>query len=102
VEHFRLSRFGQLGDTQFRLVPQGDAYAFRHPSPWGDDEDVGGYDYPYESGPYAQERGWMEGPSANAPAPQRPDPGAWWWEDNRSLRPQRIDPDYFWGNRQVY
>jgi membrane carboxypeptidase/penicillin-binding protein len=100
TEYFRLNRFGQLRETQFQLVPQAEAYAFRHPEPWSDGEEAGTYDYPY-SGPYAQEPGWFEGPRAQAPNQRYPEAGPW-WEDERPSRPRRIDPDYFWGSRRVY
>lgn len=100
TEFFRLNRFGQLRETQFQLVPQAEAYAFRHPSPWSDGEEAGTYDHPY-SGPYAQEPGWFDEPRAQAPVPRYPEAGPW-WEDDRSRRPRRIDPDYFWGSRRIY
>jgi len=101
TEYFRLNRFGQLRETQFQLVPQGQAYAYRHPEPWSDGEEAGAYDSPYSSGPYAQERGWFDGPRAQAPASRYPEAGPW-WEDERPSRPRRIDPDYFWGSRRIY
>jgi penicillin-binding protein 1A len=103
TEYFRQNWFGQAVDTQFRLVPQGEAYAFRHPSPWDDGEENGGFDSPYEEGPYAQAPGWQDRARPEQPSPRRPDQGfRWWWEDDRPRRPQRIDPDYFWGNGRVY
>ncbi len=101
TEYFRLNRFGQLKETQFQLVPQAEAYAFRHPDPWSDGEDPGRYETPYSSGPYAQEPGWFDGPSAQAPPSRYPEADPW-WEDERPTRPRRIDPEYFWGNRRVY
>jgi len=102
TEYFRLNRFGMLRETQYSLVPRAEAYAFRHPSPWTDGEDYEVYGSPYGSGPYAQEPGWFDRPRAQAPAPRYPDAGGSWWEDERPRRPRRIDPDYFWGNGQVY
>jgi penicillin-binding protein 1A len=100
-EYFRLNRFGQLSETQFRLVPQGDAYAYRHPSPWSDGEDLSGYGSPYPEDPYAQEPGWLEPPRPSVRAPRRDAEAP--WDDNDFLaRPRRIDPDYFWRNGQVY
>lgn len=91
-----------IRETQFQLVPQGQAYAYRHPEPWSDGEEAGAYDSsPYGSGPYAQERGWFDGPRAQAPASRYPEAGPW-WEDERPSRPRRIDPDYFWGSRRIY
>ena len=100
TEYFRLNWFGQLSETQYRLVPQDEAYALRHPSPWSDGEASGGA---YEEGPYAQAPGWFDSPRQNAPAQRRSDPGfRWWWEDEPPRRPRRVDPDYFWGNGRVY
>lgn len=101
MEHFRLTRFGQLRETQFSVVPEAEAYAFRHPSPWGEDGDMDGLADSYGR-PYEQQPGWIEGPSARAPNPRYPDAEAWWWEEERPRRPRRIDPDYYWGYRQVY
>ena len=33
--------FGRLTETQFRLVPQSEVYAFRNPDPWSDGEEQG-------------------------------------------------------------
>ena len=100
TEYFRLNLFGQLSETQYRLVPQDEAYALRHPSPWSDGEASGGAS---EEGPYAQAPGWFDGPRQSAPAQRRPDPGfRWWWEDEPPRRSRRVDPDYFWGNGRVY
>jgi membrane carboxypeptidase/penicillin-binding protein len=100
TEYFRLNGFGQLSETQYRLVPQDEAYALRHPSPWSDGEASGGAS---EEGPYAQAPGWFDGPRQSAPAQRRPDPGfRWWWEDEPPRRSRRVDPDYFWGNGRVY
>lgn len=103
MEHFRLNWFGQLSETQYRLVPQAEAYAFRHPEPWSDGEEGGGFGSPAEERPYAQGPGWLEGLRQNPPAARRPEPGfRWWWEDDPPRRPRRIDPEYFWGNGRVY
>jgi len=105
TEFFRRDRYGQLNDTQFRLVPQADAYAFRHPGPWGDGEDAGAagtVDDPYGGELSAQEPGWFEQPRANALPQQPPDATVPWWEEDRPRRLRRIDPDYFWGNGRVY
>jgi len=102
TEYFRLNWFGQLADTQYRLVSQSEAYAFRHPAPWSDGEESGGFDGPYADGPYAQAPGWQD-QVRSSPPPRRSEQGfRWWWEDERPRRPQRIDPDYFWGNGRVY
>jgi membrane carboxypeptidase/penicillin-binding protein len=100
-EYFRLNWFGQLSETQYRLVSQADAYAFRHPDPWADGEE-GGYGSS-EEGPYAQAPGWLDGLRQNLTPQRRPEPGfRWWWEDEPPRRPRRVDPDYFWGNGRVY
>jgi penicillin-binding protein 1A len=104
MEHFRLNWFGRLAETQYRLVPQDEAYAFRNPDPWGDGEDRGGGSA-YEEGPYAQGPGGLDGLRQGSQAQRRQDQGfRWWWEDDeeRPRRSRRIDPDYFWGNGQVY
>lgn len=105
MEHFRLNWFGRLAETQFRLVPQSEVYAFRNPDPWSDGEDRGGPDY-YEDGPYAQGPGWLDNPRQSAPPARRqvePERGfRWWWEDEAPRRPRRVDPDYLWRNGRVY
>lgn len=101
-EYFRLNWFGQLSETQFRLVPQEEVYAFRHPDPWSDGDEGYGTD-PYGETPYAQGEGWLDNVPQNAPSQRRANPGArWWWEDDPPPRPRRVDPDYPWGYRQVY
>jgi penicillin-binding protein 1A len=97
VEHFRLNRYGQLDDTQYRLVPREEVYAYRQPE-YEDGEVAGGW---YGENPYGPAPGWIE--------PQRPqgrylNPYAQnpWWEEQPRRRPQRIDPDYFWGRGPIY
>ena len=101
TEYFRLDRTGRLEETQYRLVPREEVYAYRQPDVWSDGEASGGF---------AEEYG---GPFAQAPVEREPPPQApyWrgpfaeppWWEDDRPRRrPRRIDPDYFWGQGQVY
>jgi len=105
MEYFRLNWFGRLTETQFRLVPQSEVYAFRNPEPWSDGEERNGPDY-YEDGPYAQGPGWLDNLRQNAPSARRPaEPERsfrWWWEEDPPRRPRRVDPDYFWRNGQVY
>jgi membrane carboxypeptidase/penicillin-binding protein len=105
TEYFRLNWFGRLAETQFRLVPRSEVYAFRNPDPWSDGEVRGGPDT-YEDGPYAEGPGWFEDSRPNAPPSRRgvePERGfRWWWEDEPPRRSRRIDPDYFWRNGQVY
>lgn len=100
TEYFRRSWFGQMADTQYRLVPRYEVYSLRDPDPWSDGE-VSGYGSPPARNPYAQAPDW---PEEARPAPRRPDQGffRWWWEDERPRAPRRVDPDYPWGNRRVY
>jgi penicillin-binding protein 1A len=105
IEHFRLDRSGRLDETQYRLVPPQQAYAHRFPDGYEDgdaggwgwgrrDERYGGY------GPYAQ----APGHDPRYQQPQQPSwrTPPWWEEDDRPRRPRRIDPDYFWRDRQIY
>jgi membrane carboxypeptidase/penicillin-binding protein len=98
TEYFRLSRSGQFSDTQFRLVPEYDAYAFRHPDPRidGDEVPFGGY---FDGDPVAEAPGWVDQPPPISRGREFDLP---WWEQDRPRRPQRIDPDYFWGNGRIY
>jgi penicillin-binding protein 1A len=100
TEYFRLNWFGQLSETQHRLVSRSEAYAFRNPDPWSDGEEIAG-SRRYEDGPYEQGPGWLETFRQSVPTPRRPD-FRWWWEDDPPRRPRRADPDYFWGDRRVY
>jgi membrane peptidoglycan carboxypeptidase len=104
TEYFRLSRFGQLEETQFRLVPRDEVYAFRNPDPWADGEAAGGWaaDGYVPSHPYALVPGWGDAPRQDGrfqqPYVERP-----WWEAERPRRrPRRVDPDYFWGRGSIY
>lgn len=102
TEYFRLNWFGRLSETQYRLVPQDQVYAFRNPDPWGDGDDYGASD-PYDTAPYLPGQGWLDSYGQNAPVQRRPDPGArGWWEDEPAPRPRRVDPDYRWGYQRVY
>jgi penicillin-binding protein 1A len=101
TEYFRKDWFGRVADTQYRLVPRGEAYAFRDPD--GDGEEAGGWGMDDGSqGRFAQAPTWREyfdprswrGPTAEPP----------WWADveRPRRRPRRVDPDYFFGNGRVY
>ncbi len=98
VEYFRLNRFGQLDETQYSLVPQAEVYAYREPE-WVDGESSGGW---YSESPYGTVPGWSEPPRAQErfqyPYAQSP----WWENDRPRRRPQRVDPDYFWGRGPIY
>ncbi|HEX8168389.1 MAG TPA: transglycosylase domain-containing protein [Beijerinckiaceae bacterium] len=117
VEHFRRGPDGRIDETQYRLVPQGEAYAAR--DPYGDGDDSAGLwgdgrtdRDPYaRRGPYAQAPSpwWRDDPGMRQPQ-QPQQPGWWrqptpspWWddEDPRQRRSRRIDPDYLW-QRQIY
>ncbi|SCZ14401.1 penicillin-binding protein 1A [Microvirga guangxiensis] len=101
MEYFRLNWFGRLSETQYRLVPQDEVYAFRNPDPWSDGDESGRG--AYEETPYAQGQSWLDSLRQNAPAQRRADPGwRWWWEDEPRPRPRRVDPDYPWGYQRVY
>jgi membrane carboxypeptidase/penicillin-binding protein len=95
TEYFRADRWGQLADTQYRLVPDTEVYAFRSPEPWSDGEG-GLMDDPYQA-PYGQAPSWFEPPRVQAPATV-----PWWEDQSPRRRPQRVDPDYFWGRGPVY
>ncbi len=102
TEYFRLNWFGRLSETQYRLVPQEEVYAYRHPDLWGDGDEQGSYD-PYAEAPSPQGPGWLDSLRQNAPSQPRSSYGSrWWWEDDPPPRPRRVDPDYPWGSRRVY
>jgi penicillin-binding protein 1A len=99
TEYFRKDRWGQLAETQYRLVPEGEAYAYRDPDPWGDGETAGGWSPEgYGTGPYAQAPAWSDAPRRNAPSWDGRTYGRspWWYEEPPRRRPRRVDPDYFW------
>jgi len=100
TEYFRLNWFGQMSDTQYRLVPREEVYAFRNPEPWSDGDESGGYGT-YEEEPYAQGQSWLDILRQSIPSQRRPDSGRWWDEEPRQ-RPRRVDPDYPWGYQRVY
>jgi penicillin-binding protein 1A len=102
TEYFRLNWFGRLSETQYKLVPQEEVYAYRHPDPWSDGDEQGSYN-PYEEAPSPQGPGWLDSLRQNAPAQPRSNYGSrWWWEDDPPPRARRVDPDYPWGSRRVY
>ena len=101
TEHFRRGRFGQVADTQFRLVPREEAYAFHHPDPRGDGEAAGGWFDDVYRGLFA-EAPRRRDPRAEAPAWRGPSWVRPWWEEEDERprrRPRRVDPDYPWGYR---
>jgi penicillin-binding protein 1A len=108
LEHFRVGSSGGLTETQYRLVPQADAYASRYypystgdesAGLWGDprsrDRDAYGYNgYNYGYGAYAQ----RTQPRYNSPSDgqQQGTSVPWWEDDDRSRqRTRRVDPQYF-------
>jgi penicillin-binding protein 1A len=92
VEHFRIGNYGEIEDTQYRLVSRSEVYAYR------DDLGEGGpssFEYPSRSTVL---------PWRYPSNPQPPPWGAWFrspygWTKERA-RPRRVDPDYFWGYRR--
>jgi membrane carboxypeptidase/penicillin-binding protein len=125
-EWFRLDRTGRLGDTQFRLVPREEAYAYREPDVWSDGEAAGGgWGFEEDRGgpfastpqrnPYADPRyadPWTnpQGRDPRAADPRYADPRAqqgpfarpWWEGTTPTPRPRRVDPDYFWGRGPAF
>jgi membrane carboxypeptidase/penicillin-binding protein len=99
TEHFRRGRFGQVADTQFRLVPREEAFAYHNPEPRGDGEAAGGW-----FGDVYREL-FSEAPRRREPRAEPPPWRGWarpWWEEDDERprrRPRRVDPDYFWGYR---
>jgi penicillin-binding protein 1A len=102
-EYFRQDGSGHVAETQFRLVPRDQAYAFRHPDPWNDGEEAGGWPEDSYRGPFAQAPTWRD-PRAEAPARRSPYEVRPWWDDDEPprRRSRRVDPDYPWGQGQVY
>jgi penicillin-binding protein 1A len=98
VEHFRLDRFGDLEDTQYRLVPHEEAYAYRGYDGRGDGEAYGGWWAESDNRRFTRFPYWRDPPRVEAPWRGLFSEPRWWSGDERS-RPRRIDPDYFWGNR---
>lgn len=102
TEYFRLDWFGRLSETQYRLVPQEEVYAYRHPDPWSDGDEYGSHD-PYAEAPSPHGPGWLDSLRQNVlPQPRSSYGSRWWWEEDPRPRPRRIDPDYPWGSRRVY
>src|SRR5215218_8797079 len=97
VEHFRADRLGHIDDTQYRLVPREQAYAYRMPDALSDGDGLGAYgeDYAAPRGnelyerQYGDSRGYdrrnlRQGPYAQTPYGQAP---SWDDEPPRRLRP---------------
>jgi penicillin-binding protein 1A len=100
MEQFRRDRFGRLLDTQFQLVPQDQAYAYRHYPGGADGETAGAWWGDYGNRPYAGHPYWREQPQAQAPGGLLQGLfGGPRWDEQWRQRPRRVDPDYFWGNR---
>jgi hypothetical protein len=103
VEHFRKDRYGDVIDTQYRLVPQEHAYAYRaYPGYYGDGEALGGWWGDSANRPFAQFPYWRDPRAGGGLFGElfgQPRPRTWYGEDPRQYRPRRVDPDYFWGRR---
>ena len=100
---------GRLDETQYRLVPAEQAYASRYPGygygadgdsagGWGDERQA---PRRLRAGAVVARRSAACSSSSRAGASLTTPP---WWEDEdpRQRRPRRVDPDYFWRNRQIY
>ena len=127
TEYFRRDRYGQIDDTQHKLISQEEMYAYRDPG-YGGEGDLYGYPrgpgssgwQPYGQSPYGQSP-YGRGPQYGDPRygqyygqqPQRQPPpradNSFWrglfggrapWEDDDRPRPRRVDPDYMWGQRR--
>jgi penicillin-binding protein 1A len=106
LEHFHLDRTGQVDDTQYRIVSQEDADAYRDtqtdqvPQAWTRNDPYSARDS-YGQSPY-----WRVVPSQQ-PAPQ-PQPwrgwfgSPWGWGNEDRPRPRRVDPDYPGTGRGIY
>ena len=102
MEQFRRDQHGRLLDTQYQLVPQDQAYAYRNYPGVGDGEAAGAWWGEQGNRPFAGGGGypyWRD-PSPGIPqdSPLRGLFGEPRWDERRA-RPRRVDPDYFWGNR---
>jgi penicillin-binding protein 1A len=94
VEHFRRSADGEVADTQYQLVSQGDAYAYQdgESNPfWGGAGDGSGRTY-YPN------RGWQ--PLPQQPPPQQPmSRGLFGLFRPWNEQPPPPNQGYFWGGR---
>lgn len=105
TEHFRRSASGAVVDTQFRFVERESAYAARGGFPDGGDE------IPYSTSPdpdmYDRDPpGWPQGRAQQGGGPDwfQSDQNRFVWpgEEQPRRRQRRVDPDYFWGPRDIY
>lgn len=97
LEHLRKDRWGQVADTQYRIVPEEEAALYRDYDSWWGDGDARRGDS-YSAWGYGQSPWWR--PQPYEPQPYWRRPSSPW--DYESRRERRIDPDYFWGNRRLY
>jgi len=109
VEHFHLTRAGQLDDTQYRLVSQDTAYGYRDgqglgevPQAWNQYEsNPYGNRYPYGQSPYRRVV-----PQQQPPQQSQPWRGwfgsPWGWGNDDRQPPRRVDPDYPRSPRGIY
>jgi hypothetical protein len=102
VEHFHLNGQGHLHDTQYRLVPRENAYAYRERGVASEDESYRGWSHNDDArsvldGQFGQIPSWSIAP----PQQQQREIAGWRHEEER-LRPRRIDPDYPWTPHGLY
>jgi penicillin-binding protein 1A len=117
MEHFRLDASGRFAETQYQLVPREEAYAAAQNNPAVDGDSLGRWDNndddPYSprapltqnpNGRYGQNPyyGQNQNPYNGQNPYYRQNPAYGQTDDDRYPRPRRVDPDYFWGNRQTY
>ena len=100
TEYFRTDMTGHIDDTQYRLVPRTDAYAFRQRGP----DDAIGLERWLGDGRYPDNRPFVDGPFwRELPRREPPASRGWLDEDERAVaRPRHVDPDYIWGLRRLY
>ena len=89
VEHFRRGPDGHAEDTQYRLVSQEDAYAWRNPPETPDPQQ------------FESDRGWGNwgwgGGSWRWPSDEERAARERSYNQSQGVRPARRDPDDFWG-----
>jgi membrane peptidoglycan carboxypeptidase len=110
TECFRIDRTGQVVDTQHDLVSRDDAYATRdpggyfgvNPNPFfvfpNQGYDQRGYERGYydQRGNYYRDDRYPRAYVQPQPQPQARDP----YYSRERQTPQRVDPNYLWGNRR--
>jgi membrane carboxypeptidase/penicillin-binding protein len=99
LEHLRTDRWGEVANTQYRLVPEDEALAYNYEDSWSDGDTAVRPGSGFSAWGYGQSPWWRPMPVEPQPYWRRASP---WEYEQRRQQQRRVDPDYSWGYRRLY